>query len=298
MAEVKRGVNTALTPLQRRAYHMFGERARKAKNLEKLGEALRKAHIPVRAEAYVAYAMFMAVVIGVVMFLLGGLVLFAGVYVLEWPWLALGGAPILGVLGGVLGFAAIQSTPASNAKKRGKKIDRKAPYIANYMAAMAGAGVIPLEIFKSLARQDIYGEAAKEAAWIFKDMEVHGMDIITALQRAGDRTPSKKFQELLQGAITTITSGGDLTSYLRGRADRFQFEDRVEQKTFIETMGIMAETYVTAAVAGPLFLIVMVAIIVLIGSGSMSQLQLIIYLLLPVINFGFVFGVKAMIPET
>jgi flagellar protein FlaJ len=298
VAEVKSNTNTALTPLQRRAYHMFGERAKKAKNLDKLAEALRKSHIPVRAEAYIAYAMLMAIIVGVATLVLAGLVVFAGVYALDWTWLAFGLVPLAGVLGAALGFAAIQSTPASKAKSRGKKIDRKAPYIANYMAAMAGAGVIPLEIFKSLARQEIYGEAAKEAAWIFKDMEVHGMDIITALQRAGERTPSRKFQELLQGAITTITSGGDLTSYLRARADRFQFENRVEQKTFIETMGIMAETYVTAAVAGPLFLIVMVAIIVLIGSGEMSQLQLIVYLLLPIINFGFVFGVKAMIPET
>jgi len=132
---------------------------------------------------------------------------------------------------------------------------------------------------------------------IFKDLEVHGKDIVTALRRSIDRTPSVKFQELLQGAITTVTSGGDLTSYFRNKAARYQWENRVEQKSFIETMGLMAETYVTAAVAGPLFLLVMVAIIVLMGSGQMSQLQLIIYLLLPVINVGFMFGVKSMIPE-
>ncbi|MEA3165933.1 MAG: archaeal flagellar protein FlaJ, partial [Thermoplasmata archaeon] len=107
---------------------------------------------------------------------------------------------------------------------------------------------------------------------------------------------SVKFQEMLQGAITTTSSGGDLTAYFRQKAARYQWENRVEQKTFIETMGLMAETYVTAAVAGPLFLIVMVAIIVLMGSGEMSQLQLIIYLLLPVINLGFMFGLKSMIP--
>jgi len=59
----------------------------------------------------------------------------------------------------------------------------------------------------------------------------------------------------------------------------------------------MAETYVTAAVAGPLFLIVMVAIIVLMGAGDMSQLQLIIFMLLPVINGGFAWGLMNMIPE-
>src|ERR1051325_6439443 len=90
---------------------------------------------------------------------------------------------------------------------------------------------------------------------IYKDLEVHGKDIVTSLRRAIERCPSVKFQEMLQGGITTITSGGDLTAYFRQKAARYQWENRVEQKTFIETMGLMAETYVTAAVAGPPFLL-------------------------------------------
>lgn len=292
------GLNSSLTPLQRRAFDMFGERAKRAKSLEKLGESLRQAHMPLRPEAHLAYAILLGILIGATTLVLALLIVLGGIVALEWSWLTIFVIPFAALLVGFIGFIAVQSTPASNAKGRGKKIDNKAPYVANYVAAMSSAGVIPLDIFKSLARQEIYGEAAREAAWIYKDMEVHGMDIVSALNRAASRTPSKKFQELVQGAITTITSGGDLTAYFRARADRFQFENRVDQKTFIETMGIMAETYVTAAVAGPLFLIVMVAIIVLIGSGQMSQLQLIVYLLLPVINIGFIFGVKAMIPET
>jgi len=62
-------------------------------------------------------------------------------------------------------------------------------------------------------------------------------------------------------------------------------------------MGLMAETYVTAAVAGPLFLLVMVAIIVLMGAGEMDQIQMIVFLLLPVINGGFAYGLLKMIPE-
>lgn len=132
---------------------------------------------------------------------------------------------------------------------------------------------------------------------IFKDMVVHGKDIITALRRAINRTPSVKFQELMQGAITTITSGGDLTGYFKQKAVRYQWENRMEQKSFIETMGLMAETYVTAAVAGPLFLIVMIAIMALMSGGDPGQLQMVTYLLLPVINVGFMFGLRSMIPE-
>ncbi|MEA3144260.1 MAG: archaeal flagellar protein FlaJ [Thermoplasmata archaeon] len=286
-----------LGALDRTAYNWLGERARASKSLDKLDESLRKAQMPVRAEAYLAKCMVIALATAVVSLLLAVLGLFAAMAILDLPaasWVLVVFVP---PMAGYIAYVATVATPASNAKKRAKNINQRLAYATNYIAAMASAGVIPAEIFKSLAKQDIYGEVAKEAAMIYKDLEVHGKDIVTSLRRAIDRTPSIKFQELLQGGITTITSGGDLTSYFRQKAARYQWENRVEQKSFIDTMGLMAETYVTSAVAGPLFLIVMVAIIVLMGSGTMSQLQLVIFLLLPVINLGFMLGLKAMIPE-
>lgn len=286
-----------LTGLHKSALRTFGPAARRSKHLESLGQDLQRAHMGIRPEAYLAYSWMLSLV-GAVAFLLVGGLLFALAVV------RLGTDPTLGVLLIVLpGFgwytvsAALLATPASTAKKRGKDIDHRLPYATNYIAAMASAGVIPAEVFKSLARQEVYGEVTKEAAWIYKDLEVHGKDIVTALRRAIDRTPSMKFQDMLQGAITTISSGGDLTGYFQQKAKRLQWENRVEQKSFIDTMGIMAESYVTAAVAGPLFLLVMVSIFVLMGSGEISMMQLMIFVLLPVINIGFIFGLKSMIPE-
>jgi flagellar protein FlaJ len=286
-----------LGALDRFAYTWLGERARGSASLGKLEESLRKAQMPVRSEAYLAKCMLVAVATAFVSLMLAVLGLFAAMTALDLPaasWVLVLFVP---PMAGYIAYVATTATPASNAKKRAKNIDQRIAYGTNYIAAMASAGVIPAEIFKSLAKQEIYGEVSKEAAMIYKDLEVHGKDIVTSLRRAIDRTPSIKFQELLQGGITTITSGGDLTGYFRQKAARYQWENRVEQKSFIDTMGLMAETYVTSAVAGPLFLIVMVAIIVLMGSGTMSQLQMVIFLLLPVINLGFMFGLKAMIPE-
>lgn len=283
--------------LQRLGYNLFAARARKAAVLPKLDEDLRRARITVRAEAYLASTMLYTVLTGGVSFVLALVLVPLLILVLDLPAFTWGAVLVVPVLSAAIGYAALMSTPSSTAKKRGKDINLKLPYATNYIAAMASAGVIPAEIFKSLARQEIYGDVSKEAAMIFKDLEVHGKDIVTALRRAIDRSPSVKFEELLQGAITTVTSGGDLTGYFRQKATRYQWENRVEQKQFIETMGLMAETYVTAAVAGPLFLLVMVAIIVLMGSGTMIQIQLIVYLLLPVINVGFMLGLRAMIPE-
>lgn len=286
-----------MNPTQRIGYRLLGKRAAKSKQIPKLQEALGKAHMTVRAEAYLAHAWLMGAGVGIATLVLAILTVPTLVLLLDLNAGAYALMILVPPMAAYIGYWAVLATPASNAKSRGKDMNVKLPYAVNYIAAMASAGVIPQEIFKSLAKQEIYGEVAKEAAWIYKDLHVHGKDIITSLRRSSARSPSVKFQEMLQGAITTVTSGGDLTAYFRQKADRYQWENRVEQKTFIETMGLMAETYVTAAVAGPLFLLVMVAIIVLMGSGEISQLQMIVYLLLPIINIGFMFGLKSMIPE-
>jgi archaeal flagellar protein FlaJ len=267
----------------------------------RLTQQLQRARVPLRPEAYMASS----VAAGLMTFGVT-LVLVASFVVVLLPLLS-ARMPILGRLTAVywllpfaLGFLiyyASVSDLQSRAKKRAKDINLRLPYALNYVAAMASAGVIPMEIFHSLGKQRIYGEVSKEAAWIYKDIALHGYDIVNALKRAQDRSPSTKFQEFLQGAITTITSGGDLKNYFLEKAARYQWENQQDQKAFIDTMGLMAETYVTVAVAGPLFMIVMMAIIAIITGAGPTNLQLLVYLMIPVINFGYVFLLKSMIPE-
>ena len=291
----------ALKSAQRLYYRLLGGFVTKRLKPEKYSENLRKAHIQERAEAFVATQLANALITTVVLF-----VVVVSVQIFVIPILAASN-PVFARIGFVLYVAPFffggivwiigTSSPQGKAKGRAKDINLKLPYALNYVAAMASAGVIPTEIFQSLAKQKIYGEAAKEASWIYKDIAIHGKDIVTALRRAIDRSPSIKFQEFMQGAITTITSGGDLKEYFQQKAVRYQWENRQDQKAFIETMGLMAETYVTVGVAGPLFMMVMMAIIAIIKGSGPSQIAVLTYGLLPIINAGYVFMLKSMIPE-
>ncbi|MBW3582618.1 MAG: type II secretion system F family protein [Euryarchaeota archaeon] len=292
-------VKNAMSPFHQRSVRLFGNFVRARLPHERLKEPLLQAHMGIRSEAYASYVLANVLIVSVVMFFFVALpaavlLPILGVNVSSGVNALILVAPIL--LGGMM-FATLWYTPQSKAKSRAKDIDLKLPYALNYVAAMASAGVIPADIFRSLSRQDIYGEVANEALYIYKDIQLHGKDIVTALRRASDRSPSQKFKELLTGAITTVTSGGDLTIYFAKKAQRHMWENRQDQKNFIEIMGLMAETYVTAAVAGPLFLIVMISIMTMLSGGGPGTLALIVYLLLPIINIGFVMGIMAMIPE-
>ena len=288
-----------LNEFQRVSFKVFGPVVRRV-NLGKLESDLRKARLGVRAEAYMATAVAFTAISALFGLVVSGFVFFVLMPVVmpTAPKALLVLFPVVPLMLAVGTYSTMLANPASRAKARGKNIDERIPYALNYISAMASAGVNIDQVFRSLGEQEkVYGECAREAQAIYRDLAYFGRDSVTAMKRGIDRSPSDKWQEFLQGAITTVTSGGNLQLYFASKAERFMWENRQEQKAFVDLMGLMAETYVTAVVAGPLFLIVMMSIMGMLGGGGPGTLYLIVYMLLPVANIGFAFALQAMTPE-
>ena len=73
--------------------------------------------------------------------------------------------------------------------------------------------------------------------------------------------------------------------------------NRVNQKQLIEGLGIMAEAYVTAAVAGVLLIIIIIPLLMIISGADTSELQFMyvfVFLIVPLIHFGFAFVLSGM----
>ncbi len=194
-------------------------------------------------------------------------------------------------------FIAFLNYPKLVSSNRKRNIDTMLPYAVHYMSAMSGAGVIPVDIFSSLAKNKIYGEAAVEASYVVRDIKVLGNDLVQAMKNVASTTPSYRLQEFLQGAVTIVSSGGDLSSFFRLKAEQFVIESKREQKEFLDTLGLIAETYVTAFVAGPLFLIVMMSVMTIMGGMDLMLMYLLIYLVIPAGSIVFVLLVSSITPD-
>jgi flagellar protein FlaJ len=302
LVRVKRGSQpsfSVLTPFQRWAWRTFRARVLRAPPNPSLDEALAKAHIRMRGDEYMSQVYATALIAGIVLAVVGG-VLFA--------ILSLAGEEILGIAIWVLLpvaltpliFLLLQGQPASAAKSRGRKIDAKISSAMSFVSAMSSADVNIDQIFRELARQKIYGEVAEEAAWITRDTELLGVDILTALKDGATRTPSKRWQEFLQGVVTTATSGGQLKPYFLLKAEQFEQEHKLEMLRRVETMGLFAETFVTVVVAFPLFLVIIIAIFAIIGSGGSFMilvLYLIVGVMIPVSQVGFIIPMQSLASE-
>ncbi len=157
--------------------------------------------------------------------------------------------------------------------RRADMIEKYLPYAASYTAAMSAANATPAKIFKSLAmNKDIYGDVADDAAMVYRDVSLLGYDLITAMRMSVDRAASVWLTEFFQGMIGTLTAGGQLKLYFLNRAEHYMRENRTRLQLFLESIALLAESYIVVAVAMPLFLIVMLVIMFWV-SGSGAQMS-------------------------
>jgi len=289
-----------LKTLERKAYQWFGNFTIKHESAN-LRNKLRSAHMQIKADAYLSIVLLYTIISGIIAVPICLFVLFVFFPLISVNpqllifWLIV----LMPVIIAVLTFLIFLQIPSSKAKIRGKKIDLNLSYALNFVAAMSSAGVTPTEIFKSLSKQKIYGEVQKEAAWIYRDVSLLGKDIIQSIKDNMYLSPSERFREFLQGLIVTITSGGSLKTYFSAKADQYMIENRQKQKQLFESLGVMAESYVTAAVAGILLLFIVIPLMMII-SGDSNQiffLYLITFLLVPLIHISFTVIIRMMSME-
>ena len=184
---------------------------------------------------------------------------------------------IIVLIGGVIvpyaAFKYNKGGAAREAQRRGDMIEKYLPYAASYTAAMSAANATPAKIFKSLAmNKDIYGDVADDAALVYRDVTLLGYDLITAMKMSVDRAASVWLTEFFQGMVGTLTAGGQLKLYFLNRAEHYMRENRTRLQMFLESIALLAESYIVVAVAMPLFLIVMLVIMFWV-SGSGAQMS-------------------------
>jgi flagellar protein FlaJ len=193
------------------------------------------------------------------------------------------GAILFFLVGSLLVYFIAMKYPGLQKGNRATKINLSLHNAVAYMFAMRKGGAQLMTIFRSLSENArIYGEVALEFRQVVRDADFFGYDVVTALRHLMETTPSEKLKQYLEDLVSVIESGGDLVSFLGSRVRLYHEEARFEQKQFLNFLSLVAESYVTLFVAGPLFLIIIMVVMGLMGGVAVLQLTAVTYLVLPI----------------
>ena len=171
--------------------------------------------------------------------------------------------------------------PKMIASGRKSKIDLDLPYAITYMQALSTT-VTLYDIFKGVFEsRDLYGEVSRECGLIVRDVEVFGFDLVTAIENAKEITPSENFRELLNDLLLVHRSGGDLRSFFQAKSDSYREISKNEMDSLLQFLEMIAEIYVTAFVAGPIAIIIMLVAQNLSGQNTLGNFMPLLFIGLP-----------------
>jgi len=179
--------------------------------------------------------------------------------------------------------------PALEASSRATKINLTIHNAVSFMYAMRRGGAPLMAMYRALSdNASVYGEVAFEFRQIVRDADYFGFDELSATRNLIETSPSEKLQIFLEDMVSVVESGGNLSDFLFNRVRLYQEEARFEQQQFLTTMQMVAETYVTVFVAGPLFLIIVMVVMGMMGGAAVLQLSVVGYILIPVGSMMFI----------
>ena len=202
------------------------------------------------------------------------------------------GMIIFPVLMTIFIFLYMYSYPTIKSNRRKVSIEANLPFAINHMAAVSESGATPYSMFKVLSEFKEYGEISDEASRMVRNVDLFGLDIISALREIISKSPSKQFKEFLEGLSTTIQTGGGLDRYLKEESKEAMFDYRVTREKYTQMISIYADFYTALLIAAPLVMIAVLAVLNTIG-GSVFGLpidvviKIGIYVLIPLLNVIF-----------
>jgi flagellar protein FlaJ len=283
------------------AYKFIGDKTERVLPLFKdLDLNLQKSGLRVSFKAYVSLIVFTAFLLSLTALAIIPSILFLGFRLPLTPAFMFGvGGSLFACAFSIIGFYIY---PVYRADKVKRELEDELPFTTGYMAILSSAGVSPEKTFYSLSNLSPPLAISNEAKNIVRNINLFGLDIISALEETSRLTPSKRFREMLEGLISTIHSGGNLASYLREKSTQYMKLKRISLRKFSDTLSILSEFYVALLVTGPLLFVIMLAVMSMLGGslgilGPDILLNILTYIGIPLGSIMFLIILDAVSPK-
>ncbi|WP_421909162.1 type II secretion system F family protein [Methanolacinia petrolearia] len=266
-------------------------------NTEEFRRSLKASHIPIGSSEYILILLLGTILAAMVYVLLVNLLLLLEIEINPISFLPVEISALvlfLVLVGGTFMFAYMY--PQTVAAGRKTRIELDLPYAITYMQALSTTMTL-FAIFKGVAdNDDLYGEVSNECKMIIRDVEYFGDDLLTAMRNVQECTPSPTFSELLNDLAMVFRTGGSMTDFFASKSAHYRETAKQELENTLKTMEIMAEIYVTAFVAGPIAIMIMIVAQNLSGQSSVDMLEPLMYIGLPIGASAMIFLLYIMMP--
>ncbi len=205
----------------------------------------------------------------------------------------------------IAGFIVV---PMNSASDRSIGLERELPFAAAYISVMSSGGIAPYTSFKRLTEVNLMPAMNREARDVVKDVEIFGVDPLSALEMAAKKTPLDLFKDFLGGYASTVIIGGDIGHFLERKAEDIFKARGLRVKAAAERLGMLLETFIIVEVMMSLCFYILFAVNNLqtgaVPTGAPSDLSqysamlLYTFIFTPMLSFMFIYLAHNMQTKT
>lgn len=198
----------------------------------------------------------------------------------------------------MIGFLLI---PMSRAGERASNLEREMPFAAAYISVMASGGIAPYTSFRRLSEVELMPAMRGEAREVIKDVEIFGIDPLTAIEQAAKKNPLDIFKDFLAGYASTVIIGGDIGHFLERKAEDIFKTRALRVKAAAERLGMLLETFIIVMVLMSLCFYILFSVESIYSTGGVGMYSGIIlytYLFTPMLSMMFIYLAHSMQPKT
>jgi len=190
-------------------------------------------------------------------------------------------------------------TPMSRASERATSLEREMPFAATYITVMASGGIPPYMSFKRLSDVELLPATRKEARRLMRDVEIFGVDPLTALENAARKNPLDIFRDFVSGYASTVIIGGDVIHFLETKAQDIFKTRSMRVKAAAERLGMLLESFIIIMVLMSLcfYILFSVESIYSTGMNMGSGMLMYTYVFTPLLSFVFLYLAHGMQPK-
>jgi len=272
------------------AYRVFGNVATKfLSNVFEFKGQLEKAGMRIYSETYVSM-MFFAALVTLPVTIISLILLFFTKLI---PLIFLVPLPVYIMI-------VFMITPSMKAGERASALEREMPFASAYITVMATGGISPYMSIKRLSKVDLMPGMQREAREIMRDVEIFGIDPLSALEHASETHPLDIYRDFVSGYASTVITGGDISHFLEEKTHDIFKARSMRIKAAAERLGMLLESFIIVVVLMSLCFYILFSVDAIYSTGISMYSSLLMYTFIfaPMLSIIFIYLAHDMQPKS
>jgi flagellar protein FlaJ len=198
----------------------------------------------------------------------------------------------------LLGFLAMASAifyPKILLSQRKRELNNRFHLMVTHMTVLATTKIDRMEVFRTLAKEDEYGELAMEMHRIVQLVDTWNQSLDDACRRRAKEVPSDAVSDFLDRLAYTLGAGQSLEDYLLSEQDQIIQHYTTVYRSSLDSLEVMKDLYLSMILSMTFALVFAIVLPVLTGTDPTMTVGAVIVMFI-FVQSGFFLAIRSVAP--